>query len=98
MLGATWYDIAFTLAEEGLEKTALASDYWGKRDDNPYIKIGWPSNGRGVWVLNTTQDRASELGAGRIYNARDMDERCRIIESTGGVYYSDPKQSGLDLP
>jgi hypothetical protein len=97
MLGATWYESAFPLSEERLERTVFVRD-WKKIGNTPYIKTGWPSDGRGVWVLNTTQDRASELGAARIYNARDMDERCRVIESIGGKYYSDPKQSGLDLP
>ena len=97
MLGATWYDTAFALEEEILHQTVLVPDRM-KRGNTPYIKTGWPSNGKGVWVLNTTQSRANELGAARIYNARDMDERCQIIESIGGVYYSDPKKSGLDFP
>jgi hypothetical protein len=97
MLGATWYSSAFALGEEMLNEAVLVPD--GEKSDNaPYIKTGWPSNGKGVWVLNTTQGRASELGAARIYNAIDMDERCRIIQSIGGVYYSDPENSGLDLP
>lgn len=96
MLGPRWYDSAFALSEEWLEQTVFRSGM--KTGDMPYIKTGWPSSGEGVWILNTTLARAAELGAGRIYNARDMDERCQIIESIGGVFYPDPKQSGLDLP
>jgi hypothetical protein len=97
MLGAIWYESIFALEEEILEQAVLPGGE-KKRGNALYIKTGWPSNGGGVWVLNTTQDRASELGAARIYNARDMDERCRVIECIGGVYCSDPKRSGPDLP
>lgn len=95
MLGARWYKSAHALGQEWFEE--MISIPRLNTDSMPYIKTGWPSNGKGVWVLNTTQSRAAELGAGRIYNARDMEERCRIIESIGGVYYSDLKDSGLDL-
>jgi hypothetical protein len=97
MLGATWYETGFALEREILHQKLSVPDR-KKSDNTPYIKTGWPSNGKGVWVLHTTQGQASQPGAARIYNARDMDERCRVIESIGGVYYSVPRQSGLDLP
>jgi hypothetical protein len=95
MLGARWYKSAHILGQEWFKE--MVSIPRLNIDNMPYIKTGWPSSGKGVWVLNTTQSRAAELGAGRIYNVRVMDERCRIIESIGGVYYSDPKDSGLNL-
>ena len=96
MLGASWYKSADALSEEWFERKISVPRL--DTGNLSYIKTGWPSSGNGVWILNTTRSRAAELGAGRIYNARDIDERCRIIESIGGVYYADPKDLGLDMP
>ena len=96
MLGASWYKSAYALREMRLEQR-VSIPRWNT-SNKPYIKTCCPSSSKTVWVLNSTRSRAAELGAGRIYNARDMDEPCQIIESIGGVYYSDPKESGLDLP
>lgn len=64
----------------------------------PYIEVGWPAGG-GVWVLKTTDDDAMERGTAWISIARDMEERCRVIEQLGGVFYANPRDCPhLDLP
>lgn len=63
-----------------------------------YIRVGWPAEG-GVWVLNTTKSAVAEKGAGILYNAYSMAERCRVIEKLGGTFYENPKDCpDLDLP
>ncbi|KAL6876787.1 hypothetical protein J3F83DRAFT_727094 [Trichoderma novae-zelandiae] len=63
-----------------------------------YIKVGWPAGG-GVWVLDIKEDDAITRGAGIIYNAHDMEERCRMIEQLGGVFYKNPKDwLDVELP
>lgn len=63
-----------------------------------FLKIGWPSTGGGVWVLRNVDKETSERGVAAIYNALNMDERCRIIEELGGTFYVDPKDCPyLDL-
>jgi hypothetical protein len=65
------------------------------RGDDAFIKVGWPAAG-GVWVLKTTKDEASRKGVAIIYNAYNMEERCKAIKQVGGVFYADPKDC-LDL-
>lgn len=62
--------------------------------DKPVNYSGWPAQG-GVWVLNTTIIGASEMGAGRIHIATTMDERCKIMEKLGAVYYAKPEDCPL---
>lgn len=57
--------------------------------DRPMTYFGWPAKG-GVWVLSTTAAGASQMGAGRIHIAVTMEERCKIMESLGAVYYGNP--------
>lgn len=54
---------------------------FGEKSDD-VLYVGWPSSDDGVGVLDMTQSEAYDLGKpfGLIYSARDMDERCRMIE------------------
>ncbi|KAJ6014733.1 hypothetical protein N7540_009324 [Penicillium herquei] len=89
-LGATWWR---TAADEFLEHGLYPPE-----STDSYLQVGWPAAG-GVWVLQTTLDNAGHIGAARIHNAHDMEERCRWIEKLGGVFYTDPKDCPyLDLP
>ncbi|EHK20980.1 uncharacterized protein TRIVIDRAFT_69992 [Trichoderma virens Gv29-8] len=91
-LGATWWRSEFHW------KMGLITESVYPNLDITFIKIGWPAGG-GVWVLNITDDEAFHRGAGIIYNAYDMEERCRMIKQLGGVFYENPKDwLDLDLP
>lgn len=79
-LGATWWESEIEQSENELGSYKSLSSY---------IRVGWPAGG-GVWVLHTTKSRASNIGAGIIHNASDMEERCRLIGRVGGAYYADP--------
>ncbi|KAJ5921467.1 hypothetical protein N7466_009793 [Penicillium verhagenii] len=89
-LGATWWRReSDEFLKHGLEPP---------KPTDGYLRVGWPAAG-GVWVLHTTLGNAGGIGAARILNARDMEERCRWIEKLGGVFYADPKDCPhLDLP
>lgn len=49
----------------------------------------------GVWALHTTIIGASQMGAGRIHIAITMEERCKIMEDLGAVYYAKPEDCPL---
>ena len=67
------------------------------KEDSEVIRVGYPATG-GVWVLNLPEKEASKRGVGVIHNAHSMEERCRVIESLGGVFYAHPDESPeLDL-
>jgi hypothetical protein len=71
----------------------LRIDYDAPADE--FLYVGWPTTGDGeAWGLKTTREEAykSEKPFGNIYNARDMDERCRLIERFGGEFYVDPRE------
>jgi hypothetical protein len=88
-LGATWWD-----SEHEYNLSWLA---YSKPTDS-FIRVGWPAGG-GVWVLKTTLEGASQKGAAMIQNAYSMEERCRVIEQVGGIFYANPKDCpDLDLP
>ncbi|CAI0646025.1 unnamed protein product [Colletotrichum noveboracense] len=53
---------------------------------------GYPAAG-GVWVLQAKPAAAAQAGVGRIKNARDMEERCRLIEKLGGTFHDDLKKA-----
>jgi hypothetical protein len=89
-LGATWWR---SESDEFLEHELRYPE-----PTDVYLRVGWTAGG-GVWVLHTTLDNAGDIGAARIHNAHDMEERCRCIEKLGGVFYTDPKDCPyLDLP
>lgn len=61
------------------------------------IFTGWPDEG-GVWVLVATNTVDGRKGAGMLFNAYSMEERCIWIEKLGGTFYADPKDCpDLDL-
>lgn len=72
-LGAQWSRIS----ADGSEVIDLYS---------PVLYVGWPAGG-GVWVVKMAYWEASRKGLGRISNAATMEERCRLIERLGGIYY-----------
>lgn len=65
--------------------------------ENLKFFVGWPARG-GVWVLKTTVRLSYRLGTGRIHSAKDMEERCQVLETLGAVYYENPEDCpDLDL-
>lgn len=65
--------------------------------EKPVNYFGWPAQG-GVWALNTTLIGASYMGAGRIHIAITMEERCKMMEDLGAVFYAEPEDCPfLDL-
>jgi hypothetical protein len=71
--------------------------YRNREPDAPLLFIGWPDDG-GVWVIHTTLSQSARKGLGRIGNAFTMEERCKIIQQLGGIYYADAKDCPhLDL-
>lgn len=85
-LGAMWWE-----SEEAYIRKAMDPNKY----NDPVVFVGWPAGG-GAWVLRTTHGDASERGIGRINNAYNMEEQCRIIRQMGGIYYENPRD-GLDL-
>lgn len=64
---------------------------------NEDIIVGYPATG-GVWVLCLPRNEAGRKGVGVVYNAYSIEERCKVIESFGRVFYADPDDSPeLDL-
>ena len=54
------------------------------------VETGWPSSGRGVWVLEYPKnDREMRMGASLLNCCLNMDERCKMIQELGGIFYSD---------
>jgi hypothetical protein len=87
-LGAVWFE---------------SDQAWGyhmvrpRKPDEIVTVTGWPTGG-GVWVLKTTLEQSKQRGLGRISNALNMDERCKMIKMLDGSFYSDPKKCpDLDL-
>ncbi|KAL4861974.1 hypothetical protein BDV12DRAFT_179552 [Aspergillus spectabilis] len=68
------------------------------RTESLWVKVGWPSTG-GVWVVEFGDPQFKELidscstketwvsNSALVSLARDMDERCRILERLGGKFY-----------
>lgn len=79
-LGAKWY---------ATEEDWLKFRVTGPSPDDPVLVFGWPEDG-GMWLLKTTASDASELGVGRVANARVMKERCDIIRRLGGIFFANP--------
>lgn len=82
MIGASWFANEREYAEADLRG-------YGPNAPRPLV-LGWPEGG-GVWVLRVNEREAVERGLGRIQNAYNMEERCRVIEQLGGTYFADPK-------
>lgn len=81
-LGATWW-------KNGKRVDLLRRELNGLKDSDEYIRVGWPAGG-GVWVLHNF--RGSNQERSQIdFNAYNMEERCKVIEQIGGIFYADPK-------
>ncbi|KGO45363.1 hypothetical protein PEX1_058290 [Penicillium expansum] len=88
-LGATWWRRLFLAYEKEMT---------GESETEEFTRVGWPASG-GVWVLHSTVAEARNMGSGIIHNANSMEERCKVIEQLGGIFYADPKDCPyLDLP
>lgn len=81
-LGAKWW----ASGKESLWWSLDPKNGWDL--DRQVLYFGWPAEG-GVWALNTTVIGAGEMGAGKIHMATTMEERCKIMEGLGAVYYKD---------
>ncbi|KAL2844077.1 hypothetical protein BJY01DRAFT_248322 [Aspergillus pseudoustus] len=71
------------------------------KTESLYVKVGWPSTG-GLWVLEFSDWRFEEVvdddvewegnehghESGLVVLAKDMDERCDILERLGGKFYA----------
>jgi hypothetical protein len=79
-LGATWWR-----SEKASNLTQLE---YPKLTDS-FIRVGWPAGG-GLWVLKTTLGGAGDKGVAMIPTTYSIEERCRVIEQVGGVFYADP--------
>ena len=58
--------------------------------ENRRLVFGWPTDGRGMWVLRYEDERAVPRDFGKISLAVDMDERCRVMQRYGARFYDDP--------
>ncbi|KAK1671226.1 hypothetical protein BDP55DRAFT_507629, partial [Colletotrichum godetiae] len=94
MLGAVWFESEHPYE---LEDYSNFGDYPITSRRSDHVIAGYPATG-GVWVLRTFEEDGLKIGLGRIKNANDMEERCRVIQRLGGVFYEDPFESPeLDL-
>ncbi|PTB81729.1 hypothetical protein M440DRAFT_1444353 [Trichoderma longibrachiatum ATCC 18648] len=93
-LGAVWWE---SLQEWAMVKLREPGEPELRRGQR-FVKVGWPAGG-GVWVLDILMDDAMTKDTGIIFNARYMEERCRLIEQLGGVFYENPKDwLDVELP
>lgn len=89
-LGAVWWE-----SEADYDWSNFEGTYG--QGEGSLMKVGYPASG-GVWVLKMSIEEADKKGAGIIYNAFTMEERCMVIEKLGGVFYSNPMECpDLDL-
>lgn len=58
--------------------------------DKIMVIAAWPQVGQGVWVVNMHRVEASTQGIARLWNASNMDERCKVVKKPGGRFYNDP--------
>ncbi len=85
-LGAAWFES---------DQARDCHEICPRNADEIISIVGWLTGG-GVCVLKTALEQAKKRGVGRISNAFNMDERCKVIELLGGSFYDDPKKC-LDL-
>ncbi|KAF2435297.1 hypothetical protein EJ08DRAFT_333767 [Tothia fuscella] len=83
-LGAVWFESVHAWDYYTIKSYTEPDLY------EPVIITGWPITG-GVWALKMTTKEARIRGCGRLSNALDMDERCKMIEMLGGSFYADPE-------
>lgn len=69
------------------------------RRERCWVRVGWPSNGVGLWVIECDNDNVfgprlcdDDVGipddAGQLLLARNMDERCSMLEEFGGEFFA----------
>ncbi|KAH6671500.1 hypothetical protein F5X68DRAFT_215050 [Plectosphaerella plurivora] len=54
------------------------------------VEVGFPTNGSGVWVLNTGNEGWDWPRTVSLRNALRMDERCELLKEFGGTFCEDP--------
>jgi len=85
-LGGTFYEYQYAVrGREGRQAELLT---W----------LGWPDDEEhkgGVWVLKVKRSDTFEVMTGRIRLAKTMQDRCRMIELCGGVFYASPTEEQL---
>lgn len=65
------------------------------------VQTGWPSSGKGVWVLeyvDNGRDREMKRWRSLLKLCLTMDERCKIIEQAGGTFYANPDGCAALMP
>lgn len=104
LLGAGWYDSQERydyLADvaDKFEEALLQTEYGevprATRMERLWVKVGWPSEG-GLWVAEFDDpvfgppfsEPRLPPGSGQIVLARNMDERCQILERLGGCFFA----------
>ncbi|KAL8896656.1 MAG: hypothetical protein Q9207_007606 [Kuettlingeria erythrocarpa] len=80
-MGAEWFR-----HEDDIDKWTPPVIRDGRRVGKQQLWFGWPENG-GVWVLELEEFEADRKGVGRIYNACNMEERCRVLERLGATFF-----------
>ncbi|KAL8700966.1 MAG: hypothetical protein Q9201_005158 [Fulgogasparrea decipioides] len=85
-VGAQWFE-----DETEADKQPPPRVKDGKLVGRMELWLSWPESG-GVWVLEVEKLKGARRGiGGRIKNAKDMEERCKVIEMTGGVPFEGRK-------
>jgi len=84
LLGAKLWD-----SEDDLMRQLLGMDETTEARAKEMV-VGWPSDGKGVWVLRA--DARSDLprDLGKLSLCATMDERCTQLQSWGATFYEDP--------
>ncbi|KAL8720265.1 MAG: hypothetical protein Q9181_007938 [Wetmoreana brouardii] len=81
-MGARWFE-----DETEADKQPPPRIKDGKLVGSMELWLGWPESG-GVWVLEIEEFEGARRGVGgRIRNAKDMEERCKVIEMMGGAFF-----------
>ncbi|KAL8686953.1 MAG: hypothetical protein Q9218_006741 [Villophora microphyllina] len=88
--GAQWFE-----SEAQVEKPLPLKYEYGKLIGRMQLWLGWSANG-GVWVFEIEEYEAARKGiGGRMRNTKDMRERCKVIEMSGGAFFGDRKHCPL---
>ncbi|KUJ18825.1 uncharacterized protein LY89DRAFT_551198, partial [Mollisia scopiformis] len=61
-------------------------------DEIEVLFLGWPADG-GVWILRLESWYQVNWVLGPIFNALNMEERCKAIELCGGTFVQDPEDN-----
>ena len=85
LLGAKWWD-----SEDEYVRKSIGLDE-ATEGDKKEIVVGWPSNGRSVWILRLHDSDARPGDFGKLGMCVSMDERCAMLQTWGAIFYEDPK-------